>query len=96
MAVSLKLFVDNNSHRVLYAEAGKEFIDFLFTILALPVATFVPILNQEMMGSLGIIYESFKNFSPTYLQPYVNQYYLMYPIVYFPGNAGGPLQLPSM
>ena len=69
MAVSLKLFIDNNSHRVLYAEAGKEFIDFLFTILALPVATFVPILNQEMVGSLGIIYESFKNFSPTYLQP---------------------------
>ena len=96
MSVSLKLVIDNNSHQVLYAEAGKEFIDFLFTILALPVATFFPILNQEIVGSLGIIYESFKNFSPTYLQPYLNQYSLMYPTVYFPGNAGGLLQLPSV
>ena len=48
-----------------------------------------------MVGSLEIIYESFKNFCQTYLQPYVNQSSLMYPKVYFPGNAGGPLQSPN-
>ena len=35
--VSLKLLIDKKRHQVLFAEVGKELIDFLITILALLV-----------------------------------------------------------
>ena len=35
--VSLKLLIDKKRHQVLFAEAGKELIDFLITILTLLV-----------------------------------------------------------
>ena len=61
--VSLKLLIDTESKRVLFAEAGKDFIDFLFHILALPVGTFIPLLKKQgMVGSLGSIYGISSNF----------------------------------
>ena len=50
--VSLKLLTDTESQRVLFAEAGKEFIDFLFHILALPVGTFIPLLKNQRWAAL--------------------------------------------
>ena len=35
--VSLKLLIDKKSHQVLFAEAGKELVDFPVTVLALLV-----------------------------------------------------------
>ena len=35
--VSLKLLIDKKSHQALFAEAAKELVDFLITILALPI-----------------------------------------------------------
>ena len=62
--VNLKLLIDTESHRVLFAEAGNDFIDFLIHILALPVGTFIPLLKKQgMVGSLGSIYESIESFS---------------------------------
>ncbi|XP_066379322.1 uncharacterized protein [Miscanthus floridulus] len=37
----MKLLVDTKAERVLYAEAGKDVVDFLFSFLALPVGTAV-------------------------------------------------------
>ena len=86
--VSLKLLIDTESQRVLFAEAGKEFIDFLFHILALPVGTFIPLLkNQGTVGSFGNIYESIENLSITYLQPNVDKETLLKPKVYIPGGT---------
>ena len=96
--VSLKLMINpKDSGRVLFAEAGKEFVDFLFYILALPVGTFIPLLNQEIMGSLGNIYDSIANISTTYLRPNVNKDSLLMPKAYFSsGTEGFPLQLPNV
>ena len=92
--VSLKLMINpKDSGRVLYAEAGKEFVDFLFYILALPVGTFIPLLNQEIMGSLGNIYDSIANLSTTFLRPNVKKDSLLTPTAYFPAGTGVPLQL---
>ncbi|XVE69086.1 hypothetical protein DITRI_Ditri09bG0121900 [Diplodiscus trichospermus] len=56
--VSLKLLVDSTSQRVLFAEAGKDFVYFLFNIMPLPVGTVVRLLDKEgMVGSLGGLYE---------------------------------------
>ncbi|RVW49474.1 hypothetical protein CK203_010328 [Vitis vinifera] len=48
------LVVDKNSWKVLYAEAGKNFVDFLFNLLTLPVGTVIMQLTEKgMMGCLG-------------------------------------------
>ncbi|KAL4621261.1 hypothetical protein ACB092_06G215200 [Castanea dentata] len=47
--VSLKLLIDSKGQRVLFAEAGKEFVDFLITILALPVGTSIESLSDTYL-----------------------------------------------
>ncbi|KAF3957789.1 hypothetical protein CMV_017227 [Castanea mollissima] len=94
--VSLKLMIDTESRRVLYAEAGKDFVDFLFYILALPAGTFITLLNQEMVGSLGNIYDSIENLSTSYLRPNVTKDSLLKPRAYFSAGTGLPLHLPNV
>ncbi|KAL2507044.1 hypothetical protein Fot_30691 [Forsythia ovata] len=66
--VSLKLLIDTKSKRVLFAEAGKDFVDFIFHILAMPLATAIRLLGkQEMVGCLGKLYESVENLNETYI-----------------------------
>ncbi|CAK9176521.1 unnamed protein product [Ilex paraguariensis] len=68
--VTLKLLIDTQSHKVLFAEAGKEFVDFLFTLLFLPVGTVIKLLTkQSMVGSIGNLYDSIENLSEIYMQP---------------------------
>ncbi|CAA2995403.1 Hypothetical predicted protein [Olea europaea subsp. europaea] len=45
--VHLKLLIDTKNKRVLFAEAGKDFVDFIFHILAMPLATAIRLLGQE-------------------------------------------------
>ena len=59
--VNMRLLIDTESHRVLIAEAGKDFIDFLIHMLALPVGTFIPLLKKQGMGgSLGAFTRALK------------------------------------
>ncbi|XVE69080.1 hypothetical protein DITRI_Ditri09bG0121400 [Diplodiscus trichospermus] len=72
--ISLKLLVDSTSQRVLFSEAGKHFVDFLFNILLLPVGTVIRLLTeQDMVGCLGNLYESLENLSDTCMQPMANK-----------------------
>ncbi|KAG2691942.1 hypothetical protein I3760_08G030000 [Carya illinoinensis] len=68
--ISLKLFIDKKINRVLFAEAGKDFIEFLFQSFTLPVVTVTNFLkSQEMLGCFQNLYESIENLSQSYLQP---------------------------
>nr|XP_043633681.1 uncharacterized protein LOC122604885 [Erigeron canadensis] len=68
--VSLKLLIDTKSKKVLFAEASKEFVDFLFYILSLPVGTVIKLLSRDsMVGSLGNLYHSIDKLNHTYMQP---------------------------
>ncbi|GJW62874.1 pre-rRNA-processing protein TSR2 [Tanacetum coccineum] len=67
--VTLKLLIDTKSKKVLFAEANKEFVDFLFHILSLPVGTVIKLLRKNsMVGALGNLYDSIENLSSTYMQ----------------------------
>ncbi|KAM1028636.1 hypothetical protein EV1_040864 [Malus domestica] len=78
--VSLKLLVDSKRHKVLFAEAGKDFVDFLFTLLSLPVGTVIRLLAKHgMVGSLGKLYESVETLSDTYMQPNLDKDTLLKP-----------------
>ncbi|KAF7811362.1 Mitochondrial distribution and morphology protein [Senna tora] len=66
--LSLKLLIDTNAEKVLFAEASKDFIDFLFNLLRLPIGTVIRLLTKNgMVGCLGKLYESIENLNDTYL-----------------------------
>lgn len=68
--LTLKLLIDSKREKVLFAEASKEVIDFLFNLLRLPLSIVIRLLNKNgMVGSLGNLYESVENLSDTYMQP---------------------------
>lgn len=69
-ALSLKLLVDSKAQRVLFAEAGKDVVDFLFSLLAVPVGTAVKLIGKEaMVGCVGNLYGSAEKLNGTYVQP---------------------------
>ncbi|XP_039159564.1 uncharacterized protein LOC120289099 [Eucalyptus grandis] len=67
--MSLKLLVDKRNQTILFAEAGKDFVDFLFHGLALPVGTIVSLLSKAGVAS-GVrnLYASVENLSDTYIE----------------------------
>jgi hypothetical protein len=53
--VTLKLLVNKDTNKVLFAEAGKEFVDVLFSFLTFPLGTIARLIEKESsMGSLTI------------------------------------------
>ncbi|KAF7811361.1 DUF674 family protein [Senna tora] len=65
--VSLKLLVDTKAEKVLFAEASKDFIDFLFNLLRLPIGTVIRLLTKNhMVGCLPKLYESIENLNDSY------------------------------
>lgn len=78
--VRLKLLIDTKQKKVLFAEAGKDFVDFLFTLLSFPAGTIIRLLSKDnMVGSLGKLYDSVENFSATFMQPNLNKDILLKP-----------------
>ncbi|GJU10980.1 hypothetical protein Tco_1133376, partial [Tanacetum coccineum] len=72
--MTLKLLVDKKGQRVLFAEAPKEFVDFIFHIFSLPLGTLIEFIgSEEMVGCLGKVKDSIESFHGTYLQPGVKK-----------------------
>ncbi|KAM3374729.1 putative protein isoform X1 [Capsicum galapagoense] len=66
----MKLLVDTKAKRVLFAEADKSCVDFLFHILSLPVATVIRLIKEKGMsyGCLPELYDSVENLNDNYIQ----------------------------
>ncbi|KAF9598872.1 hypothetical protein IFM89_032726 [Coptis chinensis] len=79
--LKLKLLIDRKAKRVLFAEVGKDFVDFLFSLLSLPVGSVIKLLNKsKMVGCIGNLYESVENLNDTYiLNPIENKDLLLNP-----------------
>ncbi|KAM3297329.1 hypothetical protein ACQJBY_039281 [Aegilops geniculata] len=70
--ITMKLLVDSRPPRprVVFAEAGKDAVDFLFSLLTLPAGTAVRLLGKESMaGSVGNLYASVERLEGSYLRP---------------------------
>ncbi|KAK8510266.1 hypothetical protein V6N11_000557 [Hibiscus sabdariffa] len=95
--VRLKLLIDRKEKRVVCAEAGKDFVDFLFNILLLPIGTVIRLLTKEaMVGCLGNLYRSVENLSDAYILPTTDKDSLLKP-KYCPSMATNvPLLLPNV
>ena len=69
-ALSMKLLIDRKAQRLLFAEASKDVVDFLFSLLVLPVGAAVKLLGKEgVAGSVGSLYGSVEGLDYTYIQP---------------------------
>lgn len=68
--MSMKLLIDAKNQRVLFAEASKSVIDFLFNLLCLPISTVMKLISSnDMVGSLCNLYNSVENLDQIYMQP---------------------------
>jgi len=62
--VSLKLLVNKETNKVLFAEAGKDFVDVLFSFLTLPLGTIARLAQKDSMigpvtiGCLNTLHQS--------------------------------------
>ncbi|KAI4303090.1 hypothetical protein MLD38_038760 [Melastoma candidum] len=80
ITLSLKLLVDKHSKKVLFAEAGKDFIDFLFHLLTLPVGTVIGLLLPNgMVGCVGNLYRSVQNINDVYMESAASKEELLKP-----------------
>ncbi|CAN1130876.1 hypothetical protein LINPERHAP2_LOCUS6089 [Linum perenne] len=68
--VALKLLIEKKSNKVVFAEAGKDFVDFLFSFLSFPVGTLIRLLSKDqMLGCMGNLYQSVEDLDMTFMQP---------------------------
>ena len=99
-ALSMKLLIDRKAQRVLFAEASKEVVDFLFSLLALPVATVVKLVGKDaMVGCVGVgnLYASVDKLDSTYVQTGAAKDALLSPTVLSPAATTNSslLRLPA-
>ncbi|KAK6144357.1 hypothetical protein DH2020_021177 [Rehmannia glutinosa] len=86
--VSMKLLIDTKGEKVLFAEAGKDFVDFLIHIFSLPIGTVINLLrNQETCGSLANLHQSIENLNESYIQPNQTKNTLLKPVSPVTGSS---------
>ena len=67
--VSLKLLVDTEKNRVVFAESEKDFVDILFSFLTLPMGTIIRVLDKRSsVECMDKLYESVDNLNCKYLE----------------------------
>ncbi|KAM1019932.1 hypothetical protein ACFX13_041988 [Malus domestica] len=77
-SVSIQLFIDTNRKKVLFAEAGKDFVDLLFGLLSLSDGDVIKLLSGHgMVRCLDKIYGSLENLSPKYTLPNLDKNILL-------------------
>ncbi|QCE05761.1 hypothetical protein DEO72_LG9g767 [Vigna unguiculata] len=90
--LSLKLFIDPKREIVPFAETSKAVVDFLFTLLCLPIGTVIRILDKnQMVGSLSNLYQSLENLDETYMQKEEHKDLLLKPSAPVPSHISGLL-----
>ncbi|KAK6933235.1 Protein of unknown function DUF674 [Dillenia turbinata] len=90
--VEIKLIIDTKARKVLFAEAGKDFVDLLCSLLVLPVGTVIGPLSKFVVGSIRTLYNSIENLNETYIQPNFHKDILLKPKSLF-SSSGSPLLL---
>ncbi|KAJ6311669.1 hypothetical protein OIU77_013429 [Salix suchowensis] len=72
--MSLKLLIDSKHSKVVFAEAGQDFVDFLLNLLSLPLGTVIQLITKSAMtGCVANLYGSLEKLDESYLQPNKNK-----------------------
>ncbi|XP_047057642.1 uncharacterized protein LOC124664086 [Lolium rigidum] len=68
-AMKMRLLIDTKANRVLRAEAGKDVVDFLLGILAMPVCNIAKLLRRDgQAAGVANIYDSAEKIDPSYMR----------------------------
>lgn len=84
--VSLKLVLNKEKNKVIFAEAGKDFMDVLFSFLTLPLGTIARLVGKESnmqpvrVGCLSSLYENVENLDKEYLWSETCKEMLLHPM----------------
>ncbi|GLJ10624.1 hypothetical protein SUGI_0131990 [Cryptomeria japonica] len=61
-AMNVRFLRNTRTQRIVYAEAGKEFVDFLFSFLSMPIGSILKLLyaleSNRKIGSVSNLYDS--------------------------------------
>ncbi|GMP39385.1 hypothetical protein CsSME_00010244 [Camellia sinensis var. sinensis] len=64
-SISLKILVDKEKNRVVFAEANKDFVDIIFSFMTIPIGTIIRLIREHLLngeiGCLNNLYESVEN-----------------------------------
>ncbi|EFH60975.1 hypothetical protein ARALYDRAFT_478227 [Arabidopsis lyrata subsp. lyrata] len=83
--LSLRLLIDEQKNKVVLAESGKDFVDVLFSFLALPMGTIVRLLEehrkspQVVVGCFNNLYKSVSEMGIESFQTEACKQILLYP-----------------
>ncbi|KAK4268665.1 hypothetical protein QN277_025285 [Acacia crassicarpa] len=70
--ITVRIVVDIEENKVLYAEAGKDFVDVLLSFLTLPLGTIARLVDKDSnmkplrFGCISSLYQSLANLEPEY------------------------------
>ncbi|KAL0918140.1 hypothetical protein M5K25_010131 [Dendrobium thyrsiflorum] len=80
--ITLKLLIDARSNKVLFGEADKDFVDFMFSLLTLPLGSVIKLFSpRAMIGSIGKLYQSVEKLNEIYLGANTDKSSLLQPKV---------------
>ncbi|KAL0648929.1 hypothetical protein Bca4012_047220 [Brassica carinata] len=83
--ISLKLLIDKEKNKVVYAESGEDFVDILFSFLTLPMGTLVRLLEMHQksksvpIGCFNNIYASVASMAMKHFSSQASKQMLLYP-----------------
>ncbi|XVF46643.1 hypothetical protein PTKIN_Ptkin03bG0044100 [Pterospermum kingtungense] len=81
--ISLKALVDKTNNRVIFVESNEEFVDVLFSFLAMPVGTIVRLTRNQQpavrVGCMNNLYQSVENLETIHLRTEECKTMLLYP-----------------
>ncbi|KAL0888815.1 hypothetical protein Bca101_012798 [Brassica carinata] len=83
--ISLKLLIDKEKNKVVFAEAGEDFVDILFSFLTLPMGTIVRLLETHQksksvpIGCFNNIYASVASIAMKHFGTEASKQMLLYP-----------------
>ncbi|KAH9309705.1 hypothetical protein KI387_037616, partial [Taxus chinensis] len=67
-SMNIRLLVNKKSRRIIYGEAGKDFVDLILSFLVLPIGSVMKLLSRvegnRMVGSATNLYESLEKLPP--------------------------------
>ncbi|GMP39394.1 hypothetical protein CsSME_00010248 [Camellia sinensis var. sinensis] len=70
-SITLKILVEKEKNRVVFAESNKDFADVIFSFMTLPIGTIVELIREHLLkGEIGCfnnLYESVENLDEEYL-----------------------------
>ncbi|KAL6847954.1 hypothetical protein ACP4OV_022082 [Aristida adscensionis] len=89
--LSMKLLIDTSKQRVLFGEAGKDVVDFLFSMLQLPVGAVVNMLaGKDMAGAIANVYASLDRLDGAILPPGGGKDAYLHPTLTGAATGGSP------